>query len=229
MSKPLHDTSPGEGARGKGSPWSDRDSGAAVPLTLGVSAADQPSLRAAVFLDRDGVLNAESAQFVKHPKELTIFPFVGPAIARLNAAGYAVVVVSNQSGIARGLFSVADLAAMERKIRRNVARSGGRIEAFYYCPHFPDEGCSCRKPAPGMILKAASDLRLDLGRSIMIGDRPHDIEAGAAAGCRTVLVLTGLASCVALQDFRVLPGAVSTNLASAADCIIAGHVERDPR
>lgn len=182
------------------------------------------SLRPAVFLDRDGVLNAESTEFIKSPSELKIFPCAGSAIARLNRAGYAVVVVSNQSGVARGLFSWEDLAAMERKLRRSIARAGGRIDAFYYCPHLPGTGCDCRKPAPGMILRASQDLGLDLSRSFMIGDRAHDIEAGAAAGCATILVLTGFASCAILGEYAALPGAVCADLAGAADAILSGRL-----
>ncbi|MGC8667491.1 MAG: D-glycero-beta-D-manno-heptose 1,7-bisphosphate 7-phosphatase [Chthonomonadales bacterium] len=189
--------------------------------------AETLALRPAVFLDRDGVLNAERSDFIKCPAELKIFPFVGRSIARLNQAGYAVVVVSNQSGLARGLFSTEDLAAMERKLRRNVDRAGGHIEGFYYCPHLPQAGCQCRKPAPGMLLQAARELRLDLARSFMIGDRPHDIQAGAEAGCRTVLVLTGRTSCADLKEFGVLPGAVCTTLASAVEGILAGPFAGD--
>lgn len=119
-------------------------------------------------------------------------------MARLNRAGWAVVVVTNQSGVARGRFTEADVAAVHAHLAELLAGYGARIDAFHYCPHHPEADrveyrrpCECRKPRPGLLLQAAAGLGLDLAASWMIGDRVSDLEAGAAAGCRTVLVRSG--------------------------------------
>ena len=151
----------------------------------------------AVFLDRDGTLNPDPG-YISRPEAFTLFPGVPEALRRLNRAGYLVVVVTNQSGIARGYFTEADLCATHQKLRSEVAAGGGRVDAIYHCPHHPTAGdgpltrvCFCRKPAPGMIYRAALDLEIDIGRSFIVGDGEGDMEAGRRAGCRTMLVLTG--------------------------------------
>ena len=155
-------------------------------------------LHAAVFLDRDGTLN-EDPGFISKPDELILFPGVVEAVRSLRKSGYLVVVVTNQSGIARGYFTEGDLKAVHRKLREEIVAGGGRIDGIYHCPHHPVAGegaltrsCSCRKPAPGMIYEASKDLKIDLERSFMVGDKLEDLEAGRCVGCRTVLVRTGL-------------------------------------
>ena len=155
-------------------------------------------LHAAVFLDRDGTLN-EDPGFISRPDELILFPGVVEAVRSLQESGYLVVVVTNQSGIARGYFTEGDLKAVHRKLRDEIVAGGGSLDGIYHCPHHPIAGegvltrsCSCRKPAPGMIYEASKDLKIDLKRSFMVGDKLEDLEAGRCAGCRTVLVRTGL-------------------------------------
>lgn len=151
----------------------------------------------AVFLDRDGTLNHDPG-YIHRPEEFILFPGVAEAIRLLNEAGYLVVVATNQAGIARGYYTEEDLCAVHRKLRDEIAAGGGRLDGIYHCPHHPTAGdgaltraCFCRKPAPGMLYRAALDLEIDLGGSWMIGDREGDLEAGRRAGCRTALALTG--------------------------------------
>jgi D-glycero-D-manno-heptose 1,7-bisphosphate phosphatase len=153
--------------------------------------------RPAVFLDRDGTL-IEDAHFLARPEQVWLLPGAVAAVARLNRRGTPVVVVTNQSGVARGLFPEAAVHAVHAHLSRLLAEHGARIDAFYHCPHHPKAAvaayrlaCACRKPRPGMLVAAARDLGLDLARSWMIGDKPDDAGAGAAAGCRAVLVRTG--------------------------------------
>jgi len=144
----------------------------------------------AVFLDRDGTI-IEDVTYLRHPDEVRLLPRAGQAIGLLNAAGLPVIVATNQSVIARGMVDPATLEAIHERLRRALAGEGASIDAIYVCPHHPDEGCVCRKPRPGLLLQAAAEWHLDLTASFMVGDRPLDILAGQAAGCRTVLVETG--------------------------------------
>ena len=148
--------------------------------------------RGAVFLDRDGVLNYNRRDHIKEPEEYVPIPRAAEAVARLKEAGWSVIVVSNQSGLARGLFDEKALAATMTKMQSILEAAGGGAEAVYYCPHAPGAGCECRKPAPGLLLRAAREHGLDLGSSYLIGDKECDIECGRAAGVRTILVETGL-------------------------------------
>lgn len=141
----------------------------------------------AVFLDRDGTVN-EEVGYLGHPEGLRLLPGVPAALAALQAAGWQLVIVSNQSGVGRGLFSAAAVEAVDARLRALLAAAGVRLTASYYCPHAPWESCTCRKPAPGLLLRAAADLDIDLTRSYMVGDQPRDVAAGRAAGCRTILL-----------------------------------------
>jgi D-glycero-D-manno-heptose 1,7-bisphosphate phosphatase len=143
-----------------------------------------------VFLDRDGTL-VEARHYPRLPEELVLCAGVAEALAELRNEGFRLVVVSNQSGVARGYFDEPALGRMHEHLERELARRGAPLDAIYYCPHAPEGGCECRKPSPGMLLAAASDLGLDLGRSWMVGDILEDVEAGRRAGCRTVLVDRG--------------------------------------
>jgi D-glycero-D-manno-heptose 1,7-bisphosphate phosphatase len=149
--------------------------------------------RRAAFLDRDGTLNAKppAHHYVEDVADLELLPGIAEGAARLADAGYALMVVSNQRGLARGLVSRETLAAIEAEIQRALAVAGARIEAFRYCPHELDEGCACRKPRPGMLLDLAAEHDLDLDGSWMIGDADSDVVAGHAAGCRSALVGEG--------------------------------------
>ncbi len=170
----------------------------------------------AVFLDRDGVINADRDDYVKNIDELAIYPFAPQAIRRLNDAGWAVFVVSNQQGVAKGIIAESDLLAIEREITRRVEAIGGRISGFYYCRHLASDNCSCRKPEPGLILQAAAEHGIDLGESILVGDTERDIIAGKAAGCGTVLVLTGKLNRDSAERLATKPDFVADDLAEAA-------------
>lgn len=143
--------------------------------------------RPAVFVDRDDTLNKD-CPYCRRPEDIVLLPTVAQGVKVLNEAGLPIVVVTNQSGIGRGLFTEADLAAMHAKLQGDLAAHGARIDAFYHCPHVPERGCPDRKPAPGMVLRAARDLGLDPRRSAVIGDRARDVEMAWNAGCVAVVV-----------------------------------------
>ncbi|TAM03260.1 MAG: D-glycero-beta-D-manno-heptose 1,7-bisphosphate 7-phosphatase [Paraburkholderia sp.] len=147
--------------------------------------------RKLVILDRDGVINLDSEAFIKSPDEWVAIPGSLEAIARLNQAGYRVAVASNQSGIGRGLFDTAALNAMHAKMHRQAAAVGGRIDAVFFCPHTSQDHCDCRKPKPGMLKMIAERFEVDPEDTPVVGDSLRDLEAGAALGFRTHLVLTG--------------------------------------
>ena len=183
--------------------------------------------RRAVFLDRDGTL-IEEAGYLDRLERLVFFPFSVDAVRLLNQAGFAVVVVTNQAGIARGIVKESFVAEASRAIAERVARGGGTIDGFYHCPHHL-EGvveslrvrCECRKPEPGLLKRAAADLDLDLARSFAVGDRWHDLQAGMAVGARGVLVRTGYGrSDEAARPPGLIPAAVVDNLAGAAAWIL---------
>jgi D-glycero-D-manno-heptose 1,7-bisphosphate phosphatase len=156
------------------------------------------ALRRAVFLDRDGVL-VEDRGLVLEAAELRILPGVPEALDLLHRAGFALVVVSNQAVVARGLLSEQGLLDLQAALEARLGQLGApSLDAFYHCPHHPSatlaeyrQDCPCRKPRPGLILQAARDLDLDLQASFMVGDRPTDIQAGKSAGCRTIWIQTG--------------------------------------
>lgn len=147
-----------------------------------------------IILDRDGVVNHDSDAYIKSPDEWR--PLAGSldAIARLSKAGYRVVVATNQSGVSRGLFDMATLNAIHTRMIEAVAQAGGRIDAVFFCPHGPDDGCVCRKPKPGMILEILARFRATPADVQLVGDSLRDLQAADAAGCQPVLVLTGKGS-----------------------------------
>ncbi len=146
-------------------------------------------LRRAVFLDRDGTLNKDVG-YVHRKEDWQWLPGVAEALKRLRAVGYVLVVVSNQSGIARGMYDRESLRLLEEWVNAELAAKNAAIDAWYYCPHLPEitGPCECRKPEPGLLLQAARDLDLDLANSWMIGDRVRDVQAGLAAGCQSILL-----------------------------------------
>ncbi len=144
-----------------------------------------------VILDRDGTINQDSDDYVKSADEWVALPGALEAIARLNHAGWHVVVASNQSGLGRGLFDVAALNAMHAKMHKQLATAGGRIDAVFYCPHSPDEACNCRKPASGLFEQIGERYGRDLTGIPTVGDTSRDLVAGASVGCAPHLVLTG--------------------------------------
>ena len=144
-----------------------------------------------VVLDRDGVINLDSDQYIKSPEEWTPIPGSLEAIARLTQAGFRVAIATNQSGLARGLFDMAKLNAMHNKMHKAVNQLGGRIDAVFFCAHAQDAGCACRKPQPGMLLEIAERYGIALADVPVIGDSLRDLQAASAAGARPMLVLTG--------------------------------------
>ena len=144
-----------------------------------------------VILDRDGTINEDSDAYIKSPSEWRPIPGSLEAIARLNQAGYRVVVATNQSGIARKLFDTKTLFAIHDMLQKAAAQFGGRVDAFFFCPHAADDACDCRKPRPGMLIEVARRFNVSLGDTYMVGDARRDVEAAAAAGAKPVLVLTG--------------------------------------
>lgn len=144
-----------------------------------------------IILDRDGVINEDSDDYIKSPDEWVPIPGSLDAIARLNHAGYMVAIASNQSGIARGYFSLEALAAMSVKMNDMLSPLGGRIDAMFYCPHGPRDGCDCRKPGPGLLNDIRSRFQVNLGDVYFVGDNINDVKAARAAGAKPVVVKTG--------------------------------------
>ena len=150
--------------------------------------------RPAIFLDRDGVINDRIAGgFVVSWNEFRFLPGVSQALRELSRLHLPMIVVSNQAGVRRRLIRPSALKDLTERFVKSLARQGTRIDAVYYCPHAPDEGCRCRKPRPGLLLQAARDWRLDLGRSVLVGDSARDLGAALAAGCRSLLLRAGSA------------------------------------
>ena len=177
-----------------------------------------------VIIDRDGTINAESADFIKSPDEWMPLPGALEAIARLNHAGWHVVVASNQSGLGRGLFDVASLNAMHAKMYKMLAAVGGRIDAVFYCPHAPDDKCHCRKPEPGLFEQIGERYGIDLKGVAVVGDALRDVVAGASAGCEPHLVLTGSGAAYrghALPDTFPANTRVHEDLSAFADWMVA--------
>ena len=147
--------------------------------------------RPAFFLDRDGVISENVPTYVRCWQDFEFLPTSLMALRRLAGTEYVIVVVTNQSVIGRGLASQATVEQINQQMCDVVASAGGRIDRVYYCPHQPSDRCTCRKPMPGMLQQAVIELNLDVRRSFMIGDALTDVQAGMAAGCRSILVLTG--------------------------------------
>lgn len=174
-----------------------------------------------VILDRDGVINRDSAEFIKSPEEWVPLPGSLSAIARLTRAGYRVVVATNQSGVGRGLLGADALDRIHRRMLEAVRAAGGEIAGVYFCPHVPEDRCACRKPAPGLFHAIARAFGADLRRAWAVGDSARDLEAARSAGARPVLVLTGngkatLDGLPATHDVRV-----HADLAEFTDALLA--------
>ena len=169
-----------------------------------------------VILDRDGTINQDSDQYIKSPEEWKPIPGSLEAIARLTQGGWRIVVATNQSGIARGLFDMATLNAIHAEMHRRVAQAGGRIDAIFFCPHAADAKCECRKPKPGLLREIGSRMDVELAGVPMIGDSLRDLEAAAAVGAKPYLVLTGKGK-KTRDSSRLPPGTeVAADLAAIA-------------
>lgn len=182
-----------------------------------------------IILDRDGVINADTDDYVRCLEQWHPLPGAIEAIARLSRAGHTVAVATNQSGLARGLFDLDDLEAIHAELERRVTEAGGTLAGIFYCPHHPEDACDCRKPRPGLLDAIARELVVDLGDSVVIGDSLRDLEAGAARGSRLLLVRTGKGA-RSLWQLAQCGGApwphfaVVEDLAAAADLLL-GEVE----
>ncbi len=177
-----------------------------------------------VFVDRDGVINRDRDDYVKSVAEFEFLPGTPEALARLYNDGWTLFIVSNQASIAKGLMSLDELDRINEVIRTRVAEAGGMIEKMYYCPHHPDEKCACRKPLPGMLHQARQDYGIELSRAVFVGDAERDIMAGKAAGCKTVLVLSGKLTALDAAEVTPAPDHIAVDLSAAADWITAGNV-----
>ena len=186
--------------------------------------------RPAIFLDRDGVI-VEDVDAVLRPDQLILTPGAAEAVKRASASGRAVVVVTNQPVVARGLVDEDGVRAVHDALDAMLRAQGARVDAFYFCPHHPRAtieryrvACECRKPRPGLLTRAASELELDLGASVMVGDRLSDVTAGARAGCKTVLVTSGkhLAAPIESPDpSDATPDFVAADVTAAMDWALA--------
>jgi len=187
-------------------------------------------MKRAVFLDRDGTLN-EEVGYVNHLDRFQVFPWAGPAVRKLNQAGLAAVVLTNQSGVARGYFPETLVHDVHARLREVLADADARLSGIYYCPHHPEGkvpeyrlACDCRKPAPGMLQRAARDLDLDLDASFIISDRYQDIRMGQRHGVRGILVLTGYGKgehAYLRAQWPRMPDFVAADLLDAVEWILA--------
>jgi histidinol-phosphate phosphatase family protein len=177
----------------------------------------------AIFLDRDGTL-IEERHYLSEPAQIAIFPGAIEALSQLSQAGYALVIVTNQSGIGRGLFTEDQLAIVHRHLENTLADGGVRLDGIYHCPHAPDQACECRKPLPGLVSRACDDLDLDPARSWVIGDKPADVALGMNIGARPILVLTGYGeSSRNAPEVAAASAHIAEDLPSAARFILDSH------
>ena len=172
----------------------------------------------AVFLDRDGTI-ARDVHYCRRVEDFELLPTIPEAIKLLSANNFKVIVITNQSGIARRYFTEETLARIHKKMDEELAEHGSRLDAIYYCPHHPDDGCECRKPKTALFLQAAKELHIDPSRSFAIGDMQMDIDAGKALGCKTVLVATGPQGASSIVD---PPDYGAHSLLEAAKWILRG-------
>jgi histidinol-phosphate phosphatase family protein len=173
-----------------------------------------------VFLDRDGVINRDRADYVKNLAELEIIPGVGKAIARLKQAGIWVFVASNQACVGKGLLTVDILGQISQKITMEIEKEGGAIDSFLYCPHTDDDQCDCRKPAIGLFARGLSALPVPPRSIFIVGDSQRDIKAGRMIGAQTILVLSGKVRQVDVSKLTVQPDRIAGDLTEAVELIL---------
>ena len=212
----------GQGAMGEGRENLQDD---LLPRAAGLlpPAGHAPLEGVTVFLDRDGTLNHDPG-YLSVAAELKLLAGVGPALARLKRAGAKLVVVTNQSGVGRGIFTLKDLEAIHARLEGLLEQEEVALDAIYFCPHHPDDGCRCRKPNVGMVERARSELQLDLRRSYLIGDHARDIQLAKRVGAKGILLTTDLVDAQALdalQAAEAMPDAVATSMTEAVDWILA--------
>lgn len=175
-------------------------------------------LKPAIFLDRDGTILNERG-YLSHPKNLRFYPPTFKALLRLQKSGFSLVLLTNQSGIARGLLTLGDLAKIHSRLKQRLAQSGVKLSGIYFCPHLPKAGCSCRKPKPGMAIKAAKDLGLDLKKSFVIGDQTKDMKLAGRIKSKGILVLTGAGRSLRNEAGRFATK-MTSNLSTAANWVL---------
>jgi heptosyltransferase-2 len=175
-----------------------------------------------VFLDRDGTLNYDPG-FLKVAADLKLLAGVGLALARLKEAGAKLVVVTNQSGVGRGMVTLKDLEAIHARLQGLLEQEDAALDAIYFCPHHPDDGCRCRKPNVGMVERAVSELQLDLRRSYLIGDRARDIQLAHKVGAKAILITATQVDAESLETLKTkqaVPDAVAKSMTEAVDWIL---------
>jgi len=177
-----------------------------------------------VILDRDGVINEDSDDYIKSPEEWKAIPGSIEAISRLHREGYHVVVATNQSGVARGLFDLNVLSKIHNKMLEAIRAEGGEIEGIFFCPHGPDEGCRCRKPLPGLYDEIADRLKVNLQGRYAVGDTERDVVAARSVGMRPVLVRTGKGERTLKKNKKLTGILVCDDLAAFADALISGNL-----
>ena len=184
-----------------------------------------------IFLDRDGTLN-EDPGYLRSASELKLLPGVAMALARLKSAGARLVVVTNQSGVGRGILTLKDLEAIHARLEGLLEQSDAALDAIYFCPHHPDDGCRCRKPATGMVDRAVSELQVDLRKAYVVGDHARDIQLAKAAGVKSILVTSGRVDeqgVTMLRAAGAVPDMVAPSIAEAAEWILNDAAPRAPK
>lgn len=184
-----------------------------------------------IFLDRDGVINKDPEfineyEYVTKWSEFKFLPGVKRAIKRLTGAGYSIYVISNQAGVAKGYFTLKDLAAVTERMKSALERAGGMITEVFYCPHRNEDNCGCRKPKAGLFKKALRRGKIDFKKAFFIGDNIRDVKAGHAIGCRTILVLSGKVRSRDSRRWEAKPDFVKRDLSEAVDFILRREKER---
>ncbi|HEY6084070.1 MAG TPA: HAD family hydrolase, partial [Nitrospira sp.] len=175
-----------------------------------------------VFLDRDGTLNVDPG-YLKSPADVQLLPGVAAGLARLKSAGAKLIVVTNQSGVGRGLFSLKDLEAVHARLQGLLEQEEAVLDAIYFCPHHPNDGCRCRKPGRGMVDRAVTELQLDLKRSYLIGDHARDMQLAKSVGAKAILFTTGVVDEQAREALRAqqaLPDMIATSMTEAVEWIL---------
>lgn len=175
-----------------------------------------------VFLDRDGTISKDSINHIKSWDEFHFLPNAKQGLKLLNEQNFHIIIITNQSVIAREMVTPAELDSIHRNMIKEIEAAGGKIETIYYCPHYPDNGCSCRKPKPGLLLQAIKDHAIDPKQSYMVGDRIMDIEVGKSVGCKTILIKNEL-GIIELQQSMVKPDYIARDLVDGAKWIIQDY------
>lgn len=175
-----------------------------------------------VFLDRDGVISKDSPDHIKSWEEFHFLPRSKDAIKLLNDAGFNIILITNQSVIARKMVTKKELEEMHSNMKKEIEQHGGKIKNIYYCPHHPDDGCDCRKPKPGLLKKAIEENDIDGSKSYMVGDRIMDVLAGKSVGCKTIIIPSELGS-KELKESTVTPDYIAKDLFDAAEWIIKNY------